>query len=56
MKTPNHIDRGLQFCFLIKITIGLLWNVLSVVQIISKLAHKLELMQAVVILLAVSTQ
>ena len=32
----------------------LLWNVLSVVHILSKLAHRLELMQAVMILLAIA--
>ena len=45
----------LQSCFLLKVTIGLLWNVLWVVHIIS-IAHRLELMQAMVILRAVNVQ
>ena len=37
-----------------QVTIWLLWNVLSIVHILYKLAHRLELMQAVMILLAVA--
>ena len=55
MKTQNYLDCCLQSCFLEKITIGLPWNVLCVVHILA-VAHRLELMQAIVILLAVNIQ
>ena len=35
MKTPNYFDRCLQSCFIVKVTIRLLWSVLWVVHILS---------------------
>ena len=55
MKTPNYLDNCLQLCSLVKVIIGLLWNVLWVVHILS-IAHRLELMQAMMILLDVNKQ
>ena len=35
MKTPNYLDRCLKSCFIVKVTIRLLWNVPWVVHILS---------------------
>ena len=35
MRTPNYLDRCLQSCFLVKVTMRLLWNVLWVVHVFS---------------------